>query len=360
MNKRLEKIVAKLQAGERASVRRDQVKKAIEEGGFDYFIHRGYDEVYSVEPQQLAATIDNIEPYWLNNGDMWAKLYTDKNMLEITIKYGYSYMELWVSVEDKKETKEILHKEEVMEQAPVTTEGITVEFNEAKNGIEITFASKELATVEIREQIKAVGFRWFSSYGKWMARQNKETIELVNRLFLNNSSESEAATTEEEIEVLPDANDFNNIETLKDKYITNWDSIPEELQNFILDCEKYWIDLQWINLYKDNKIVASMSISRWGIDITVNSIGAGELFQWEASKGYTINNMVVDAEIKEWEEASNKYKLINFDDAEITEVENKDIFVNCLVPSLNKNCNKQLNDEEIKACSYLNKFKVQR
>ena len=100
-----------------------------------------------------------------------------------------------------------------------------------------------------------------------------------------------------ENQTMPDANDFNNIETLKTVYITNWNELPEELQNYILSCDKYWIDLQSINLYKDNKIVASIGISgHHKHDIEINSIGVGELFQWNNTNGYILNNLEVSVD----------------------------------------------------------------
>jgi hypothetical protein len=184
MNKRLVKYVEKLQNGERVSVRRDQVKKALIEKGFNYMIYRGYDEVYTIEPVQKEATLENFNgSYWLDNGDMWAGINKERNALEITIKYGYSYVELFASLKDEKEeSKTVEIVEEVQET--IQAEGITVEFNEEKKGIEITFASKELATEEIRNAIKSVGFRWFGKFGKWIARQTPESIALVNKLFV--------------------------------------------------------------------------------------------------------------------------------------------------------------------------------
>jgi hypothetical protein len=92
--------------------------------------------------------------------------------------------------------------------------------------------------------------------------------------------------------ILPDARDFNKIETLKNKYITNWNELPEQLQEFILSCDKYWIDFQEVLLYKENKVIASIGISKWYSDIEVNSIGAFELFQWNKNDGFTLNNLV--------------------------------------------------------------------
>ena len=91
---------------------------------------------------------------------------------------------------------------------------------------------------------------------------------------------------------LPNANDFNNILTLKNKYVTNWNVLPKQLQEFILECDKYYMmNVQEILLYKDNKVVASMGTSRYYSDTEINSIGAGELFQWNNQDGFTLNNL---------------------------------------------------------------------
>lgn len=124
-----------------------------------------------------------------------------------------------------------------------------------------------------------------------------------------------------EDQTMPDAKDFNNIETLKTVYITNWNELPEELQNYILSCDKYWIDLQWINLYKDNRIVASIGISgHHKHDIEINSIGSRELFQWNSTDGYTLNNLEISADkqenkitMKEYDKMLDKYEILPFE-----------------------------------------------
>lgn len=247
---------------------------------------------------------------------------------------------------------------------------VTITYNEEKNGIELRFSEKP--SEEVRTQLKENGFRWSKPQGIWYAKQSDNTIKFAEALTheinnidaiadeaINNVEviREEYAITEDQ-EKLPDANDFNNINTLKDKYVTNWNELPEELQNYILSCDKYWVNLQSVELYQDNKIVASMGVSRWEYTIEINSIGAGELFQWNTSEGYTANNLTQDSnndnsnvdyndtEVKTWEETSSKYEPINFDNIEIIDVLDKNIFVNCLIPSLNKNNTKELNDKE--------------
>lgn len=200
MNKRIEKIVKNYEAG-KITVRRDQLKKAVEEGAFDYMIYRGYDEVYNVEPVKMEATVENIPDYWFRGAHIYVSGMKD-NVLKISMCYGYSYRQLYVSLEEKKEeVKEVATTEEVN-----NVEGVKVVFNEEKNGIEITFASKDLATEEIRTELKAAGFRYFFKLGKWIAKQNAETIATVNKLFNSNKEVEEIDVTEEVETMLQDEN----------------------------------------------------------------------------------------------------------------------------------------------------------
>lgn len=183
MNKRILKMVENYNKG-KIVPRRDQVKKAIEENAFDYMIVKGYDEVYNVEPYKTDVTIENIPDYWLRGANMYCKV--ENNVLEVTLCYGYSYKTLYVNL-DKEEEKEV---ETVQEVATVdNVDGIEVIFNEEKNGIEIKFASKDLATEEIRNALKSVGFKYYFKLNKWIARQNEKTISLVNELFLSSNKE---------------------------------------------------------------------------------------------------------------------------------------------------------------------------
>ncbi|WP_297994178.1 LPD29 domain-containing protein [uncultured Clostridium sp.] len=99
-------------------------------------------------------------------------------------------------------------------------EGIEVIYNKEKNGIEIAFENKELATQEIRTELKAVGFRYFPKFKKWMARQNDKTIATVKKLF--------AATSEvEEMEVSKKVNEspLNKIDLFK---LTTYTEVERE------------------------------------------------------------------------------------------------------------------------------------
>lgn len=192
MNKRVEKMVKNYKEG-KIRVRRDQLKKAIEENSFDYMIVKGYDEIYDVEPVKTIASVDNIPDYWFRGATIWSKV--ENNILEVTMCYGYSYKTLYVSLEEK--------KEEVEEVSTVeSVEGIKVDFNEDKNGIEITFASKDLATEEIRIALKNVGFKYYFKLNKWIAKQNENTISLVNELFGATKEEIKEVEEVETIEVI--------------------------------------------------------------------------------------------------------------------------------------------------------------
>ena len=90
----------------------------------------------------------------------------------------------------------------------------------------------------------------------------------------------------------PNVSDFKDVNTLKNKYATNWDELPEQIQNFILSCDSYYMmNVQEIVLYKDGKIVASIGTSRYYSDTEITSIGAGELFQWVKYEGWKVNNL---------------------------------------------------------------------
>ncbi|EGT3606762.1 hypothetical protein ACSW9O_15245 (plasmid) [Clostridium perfringens] len=178
MNKRIEKIVKKVRESKNniATPRRDQVKKAIEEKAFDYIIYKGYDEIYDVEPIKMAAVLENIEDYWLRNGDMWASI--NKNCLKVTIKYGYSYMDLFVDLEEKNNENKLLK-----------THNMNIEFNEEKNGIEISFSIKP--DKEILSKLKENGFRWHRVKKVWYAKQSEERINFINNLIYKENKEDE-------------------------------------------------------------------------------------------------------------------------------------------------------------------------
>lgn len=191
MNKRIEKMVKNYEAG-KLTVRRDQLRKAVEEGAFAKMIVRPYDECFNIEPYEANASVENIPDYWFRGANIWISGIKD-NMLKVTMCYGQSYKELYADLEEK---------EVATIENTSNTEGIEVVYNEEKNGIEISFKSKELATEEIRVELKAVGFRYFAKFRKWIARQNDETIATVNKLFGSDSEVEEIEVTEAVEEML--------------------------------------------------------------------------------------------------------------------------------------------------------------
>lgn len=259
MNKRLEKIVNRIKEGNiKGAVRRDQIKKAVEENGFDYMVYEGYDEVYDVEPVKAEATVENIKDYWWRGADLWAtvKNKDNKETLIVTMKFGYSYINLHAEINKEENIK----TEDKEESININSEDIEVVYNEEKNGIEIKFNEKP--EIEVLSQLKENGFRWHRVKKVWYAKDIEERRSFINSLI---------GVEDQEDEQLIDTADLNNTEDLS--------SLIES----------------------DNKI--------------------------------------------------------NFDNVDIEEVK-EDIFINALVPKINKNDSIELNDEEIKAGSELNLFKV--
>lgn len=122
-------------------------------------------------------------------------------------------------------------------------------------------------------------------------KKDEYTKVIVEAYYKNNNYDFEFLQITEVYYI--DAKDFNNMNTLKDKYITNWNELPQQLQEFILSCDKYFIyNTQELILYKrERQAVASMGISAWYSDVKIESAGAGELFQWNIKHGFTTNNL---------------------------------------------------------------------
>lgn len=254
MNKRLEKIFNRIKEGNtKGAVRRDQIKKAVEENGFDYMVYEGYDEVYDVEPVRAEAKVENIKDYWWRGADLWAtvKNTDNKETLIVTMKFGYSYINLCVEINKEENIK--TNKEEVIN---VNNEDVEITYNEEKNGIEIKFSNKP--ETETLNELKENGFRWHRAKKVWYAKDTEERRSFINTLVCTEDKENE-------------------------------------------------------NVIEDNAEVLNALI----------------------------------------ESDSN----ISFDNVEVEEVK-EDIFVNALVPYINKNDTIELNNEEIKAGSELNLFKV--
>lgn len=118
-------------------------------------------------------------------------------------------------------------------------EGIEVIYNKEKNGIEIAFENKELATQEIRTELKAVGFRYFPKFKKWMARQNDKTIATVKKLFAATSEVEEMEVPKKEAEEITSI--FNKVvekNSLNDWYNTRRKFVKELKDNALLSFDK--------------------------------------------------------------------------------------------------------------------------
>ena len=70
----------------------------------------------------------------------------------------------------------------------------TYTLNNAFNGIEITFGGKPAEN--IREQLKAAGFRWHNKNKLWYARQSAERLALAEALASGTAPKAEAVKAE--------------------------------------------------------------------------------------------------------------------------------------------------------------------
>lgn len=105
---------------------------------------------------------------------------------------------------------------------------VTVKMNEQLNGIELYFASKP--SEEIREQLKANGYRW-SKRGFWYAKQTEKALSFANSL---NGIQTEAQPTEalQEPITYPDI-DINDL----DQY-----TVSDELQRRLHSASMFEVD----------------------------------------------------------------------------------------------------------------------
>jgi hypothetical protein len=70
---------------------------------------------------------------------------------------------------------------------------VTVRRNQARSGIEVVFASKP--HLEVRDALKALGFRWSQRQGLWYTRHSPRTWEQVHALLGDESADPEEAET---------------------------------------------------------------------------------------------------------------------------------------------------------------------
>lgn len=326
MNKRIEKIVekVKIKGNNLAVPRRDQVRKAIEENAFDYMVYQGYDEVYDVKPVEMAATLENIADYWLRNGDMWASI--NNNCLDVTIKYGYSYIDLFVDLkEDKEESLNTVESEEV-----------EVIYNEEKNGIEVKFNTKP--SQEVINDLKVNGFRWHSIKKIWYAKQTKERREFINSLTSSNKDNS---STENKIKTFT-SEEMEEANKVVDMIVEmDW-----ELLNVEINEENNCI---YGNVKKSNGVIEKEGLYAPSDDLheldgvyrclkgkIVNNVSLGVKDMSTISTLCEENNVVNLEDYKETEKAEEENFEMNFDD-----IMNQ--FENVEIKNENRLCEEDLN-----------------
>jgi len=104
--------------------------------------------------------------------------------------------ELVESVVNESETPEVATHTDTFEEAD---NSITMKLNEEKNGVELYF--DEIPSEEIRTQLKSNGFKWSRFNKCWYAKQNENTLTLVEMLSSGNAETLEA-TESLEIELV--------------------------------------------------------------------------------------------------------------------------------------------------------------
>lgn len=68
----------------------------------------------------------------------------------------------------------------VTQSEPVKVDGVTVRENEERDGVEIVFPAKP--SDEVRERMKALGFRWSRPQGLWYAKRTAERLAFAQSL----------------------------------------------------------------------------------------------------------------------------------------------------------------------------------
>lgn len=314
-----------------------------------------------------------------------------------------------IYIEDK-------YKEEILKElAPaIQDQEIEIIMNEEKNGIEIKFNCKP--TQEIRENLKQNGFRWSKFNKVWYSKQSQEAINFANSLKASEVQEVK------KIELLCDKqinkntieNKINNFVKLfqNDRIKRNQDSFFHDIvtykvrkkyilvdigvsgrymidkeseiiyaingygkinknKNFgTLDTIKkyYWGDFQGLKVKEEREIdfnnLLTIDSLKGSINEELKMVNTYKKQELKESAPEIKNNSISINDTTASEEIKNKiiangltYDLIDFK-ANIKNVENKNIFISCLYPSLNKNDCLIENKTEIKNSSYLASCKV--
>lgn len=164
-------------------------------------------------------------PHMISNLNQWKKFITDKELLAYVneamedIKNEKGLLcpkQLEEGKAEPQEEKKEEVKEEAQEKNNTVADIEKIVMNEEKNGIEIYFTGKPAE--EIRNNLKAQGFRW-SKYNKcWYAKQSEETINFANSLKnidtkeLEKSSQEYKDEKEKELKIKLSEIDINDIE----------------------------------------------------------------------------------------------------------------------------------------------------
>jgi len=78
-----------------------------------------------------------------------------------------------------------------------------------------------------------------------------------------------------------DVNQSNNISYINSK-VQNWDELPEELKEKILETDSWWIDgSQSLLYYIENKVVIECGIFIDENQIHISSAGCHDGYQWK-------------------------------------------------------------------------------
>lgn len=307
MNKRVENLVKRIEKnnGKMVTLRRDVLVKMAEENAFDYMNSFSYDETFgSEESTGVKGNFTDICKSCASSsvGFCYVSVVGNTLKFDCYIHSNHSF-DLYIELN---KSEEVAPVEEVQTVAANTEYEITQDTH-TKTG-SIIYVVKLVNRVS-KDEFKAI-LENMKSLGSYYSKFKNGFIFNTDPTSLLIPVVEEVAATEEQEPELINAMDFNDITTLKTNYITNWNVLPQELQGYILSCDRYWIDSQWINLYKENKIVAVIGISKWYRDVEITSFGAGELFQWDTKDGYTLNNLTIEPE------SIDNTKLVIFIDGE--------------------------------------------
>lgn len=152
-----------------------------------------------------------------------------------SMKYIAEYEKVQTTEDNKQEEQQVAQTKiiepVVMEdKSEQNNDTVTVKLNDEMNGIELYFS--DIPSVEIRDQLKANGFRW-SKRGFWYAKQSEKTLAIANSLNVN-GFEATPNTTEsiQEPITYPEI-DINDL----DQY-----TVSDELQNRLHSASMFQVD----------------------------------------------------------------------------------------------------------------------